>query len=85
MCGPSPSERRVRPRKEPRGEVERDALEVVPQQAAQPDVHAGHERQRRQEVLAELAVWRPTVRPARVRSKERESMSTGRPRRNWML
>ena len=47
------------PGQQPRCEVEGDALEMVTQQAAEADVHAGHERERRQEVLAELAVGDP--------------------------
>ncbi len=40
-------------------EVERDALEMVTQHATQPDVDPGHQRQRCEEVLAELPVGDP--------------------------
>ena len=41
------------------GEVERDPVEVAAQEAAQPHVAQGHQRERRQEVLAELAIRDP--------------------------
>ena len=40
MCGPRLSEKRVAARQQARREVERDAVELVAQQASEPDVHA---------------------------------------------
>ena len=50
---------RVRHGSRLRGEVERDPVEVRAQEVRQADVAPGHQRQRRQEVLAELAVRDP--------------------------
>ena len=72
------------PRQQPRGEVERDAVGIGPQQAHQADVAAGHERQRRQEVLAELAVGDPRG-PSSCGSNDSESIIIGRASRNWTL
>jgi hypothetical protein len=49
-------------REQPRGQVERDAVDEVAQQQPQPRVAVRDQRQRRQEVLAELAVRRPRLR-----------------------
>ena len=46
-------------RQQGRGEVERDAVELVPEHPAHSHIPAGHQRQRRQEVLAELLVRDP--------------------------
>ncbi len=59
------AEREPGPRgEECRREIERDAVEVVAEQPAEPDVPVRHERQRGEEVLAELAVGDPR-RPGR--------------------
>ena len=58
-------------------EVEGDAVEVVAQQASEPDVHPRHERQRGQEVLAELAIGDP--RPACLGTLEGERVDEHRP------
>ena len=42
-----------------RRQVKRDAVELVAEHPAHPDVAPGHERERRQEVLAELLVRDP--------------------------
>ncbi len=55
------------PGQQPRREVQRDALEVVSQEAPETDVDAGHQRQRRQEVLAELTVRDTHGRPGSTR------------------
>ena len=47
------------PREQPRGEVERDAVELGAEQVGKAHVEPGHQRERRQEVLAELAVRDP--------------------------
>ena len=65
-------------------EVERHAVDEVAQEQPEPQVAVGHERQRRQEVLAELAVRRPRGGQSAA-SNDRLSISTGRPRSNWML
>ena len=69
---------------QPRREVERDAVDVVAQHQPEPDVAVGHERERREEVLAELAIGDPR-RAGSPRSNESVSMRIGRPRRNWTL
>ena len=42
-------------------EIQGDAVDVDPQQLAEPDVPVGHERQRCKEVLAELPVCHPGI------------------------
>ena len=65
------------PRQQLAGQVERDAVRVGPQQARQPDVALGDQRQRRQEVLAELAIRDP--RRAVLVRLERERIDEDRP------
>ena len=60
------------PREQPRREVERDAVQMALQQRAQADIGVGHDRQRRQEVLAELAIAHP--RKARLVALERQGV-----------
>ena len=73
----SEAEREARaPRQQARREVERHAVEVVAQEPAEADVDARHERQRGQEVLAELAVGDP--RPARLAALEGERVDEHR-------
>jgi hypothetical protein len=59
-------------RQQPGREVERDAVDVVAQQAAQPHVAVGHQRERGEKVLAELPVADP--RRAGRRGLEREGV-----------
>ena len=47
------------PRQELRGELERDALDLRAEQVRQAHVAPGHQRQRRQEMFAELAIRHP--------------------------
>ncbi len=47
------------PRQEPAGQVEREAVEVEPKQRHNPGVDVAHQGERREEVLAELAVGHP--------------------------
>src|SRR3972149_4698713 len=49
------------PRKQADRQVERYAVDGQPQELTQPDVAAAHERQRRQEMLAELAIGDPRI------------------------
>ena len=66
------------PRQEPAREVERDAVEVVAQEHPEPDVALGHQGERAEEVLAELAVRHPR-RLGSARSNDRVSIrSAGR-------
>ena len=71
-------------RQQRRREVERDAIELVAEHPAHPDVAPRHQRQGRQEVLTELLVGDPG-RIGRSRWKDRWSMSTGWTPRNWTL
>ena len=63
--------------KQPRGEVERDAVDEVAQHEAAARVAMRHERQRREEVLAELAVRRPWL--GRLGDFEAEAVDEDRP------
>ena len=66
-------------RQEAAREVERDAVEVLAQERREPDVADRHEREGREEVLAELAVGDP--RAARLGRLEREGVDVDRPPR----
>ena len=44
---------------QPRGEVERNPVDEIAQHQPQPDVAVRHQRERREEVLAELAIGDP--------------------------
>ncbi len=45
--------------KQPAGEVKRDTVDIDPHQLSQPYIPVGHQCQRRQEMLAELAIGDP--------------------------
>jgi hypothetical protein len=62
---------------EPGGEVERDPVDVIAQQEPEADVAPGHQRERGEEVLAELAVGDP--RRAWLGFLERERVDEDRP------
>ncbi len=64
-------------RQELRREVQRDAVGIGPLQRPEADVTKGHQRERRQEVLAELAVGDP--RAAVLERLERERIDEDRP------
>ena len=66
------------PRHEALGQVERHAVGIGAEQRREPDVAVGHERQGRQEVLAELAVGDP--RNAVLVGLERQRVDHDRPR-----
>jgi hypothetical protein len=46
-------------RQQPDRKIQRDSVDVVSKELAHPDVHVGHQRERCEEVLAELAVGDP--------------------------
>ena len=76
MWRPRPRLNRVRAGRSARREVQRDAVEVRSKKAAEADVAAGHQRERRQEVLAELAIGDP--RSARLCRGDRERVDEDR-------
>ena len=65
------------PRQQAAGEIQRDPVGVGTEQAREPDVASGDQRQRSQEVLAELAVGDP--RRALVERLERERIDQDGP------
>jgi hypothetical protein len=72
------------PGQQARGQVQRHAVDVLAQQRTQPDIAPSHERQRSQEMPAELPV-RAQGSLSRYALNESVSMRTGCPCANWML